>query len=184
MENALAKKTFREDLYYRLCVFTIHVPPLRERREEIPYLIEESIRRAPAEMKNGRDCSFSPRLMDAALRYDWRGNVRELRNFVTRTIILKDQDAALRELETKIAATSEPASQDRPVSAPLHCAGMRSAVRDVKERTEARMIQEALEASGWNRRRAAQHLSISYRGLLYKIQQHRLTPSLPMVPMA
>jgi DNA-binding NtrC family response regulator len=56
---------------------------------------------------------------------------------------------------------------------------MRSIVRDVKERTEAQMIQDALEVSGWNRRNAAQYLNISYRGLLYKIQQHRLAPRLP-----
>jgi two-component system, NtrC family, response regulator AtoC len=179
MESALAEKTFREDLYYRLNVFTIHVPPLRERLEEIPYLIEETIRRAPAEMKNGRDCSFCPRLMDTALLYEWRGNIRELRNFVTRTLILKDQDAAIRELETKIGVPSETAPQEPPVSAPFHRAGMRSAVRDIKERIEARMIQAALDASLWNRRHAAQHLHISYRSLLHKIAQHHLAPRAP-----
>jgi transcriptional regulator with GAF, ATPase, and Fis domain len=176
MESALLDNTFREDLYYRLSCFTIHVPPLRERREEIPYLIEESIRRMPPELKKGSDCSFPSRLMDAALIYDWRGNLRELRNFVTRTIVLRDTDAAIRELETKIASASAAAHQVESGSAPLHCSGMRSAVRDVKDRTEVRMIQDALDASGWNRRYAAQHLKISYRALLYKIQRHRLTP--------
>jgi two-component system, NtrC family, response regulator AtoC len=60
--------------------------------------------------------------------------------------------------------------------APVPCSGMRSVVRDLKDRTEVRMIQEALDASGWNRRHAAQNLNISYRALLYKIQQHRLAP--------
>ena len=179
MESELAAKTFREDLYYRLGVFTIYVPPLRERREEIRHLIEETIRRAPTEMKSGRDCSFCPRLMDAALRYEWRGNIRELRNFVTRTIILRDQDAAVGELEAKTAATIEPNSQLGTASARTHCSGMRSMLRDVKDRTEARMIQDALDASGWNRRHAAQLLDISYRSLLYKMQQHRLTPNMP-----
>lgn len=180
MENALLEKTFREDLYYRLSVFTINIPPLRERREEIPYLIEETVRRAPAEMRNGVGNSFSSRLMDVALLYDWRGNLRELRNFVTRTIVMRDPDAAVRELETKIAATSGAARQGCSDGAPpSHCLGMRSIVRDVKERTEAQMIQDALEVSGWNRRNAAQYLNISYRGLLYKIQQHRLAPRLP-----
>ena len=67
MEDALLEKTFREDLYYRLSVFTIKVPPLRERREEIPYLIEEIIRRSPAEMTNGFGSRFPSRLMDVAL---------------------------------------------------------------------------------------------------------------------
>lgn len=176
MESALLEKTFREDLYYRLSVFTISIPPLRERREEIPYLIEETVRRAPAEMKGGCECNFSSRLMDAAILYDWRGNVRELRNFVTRTIIMRDPDAAVRELEAKTGATSEPVSQDALDGTAPHCSGMRSIMRDVRDRTEAQLIQDALEVSGWNRRHAAQYLNISYRGLLYKIQQHRLTP--------
>ena len=92
IENALSGKTFREDLYYRLNVFTINVPPLRERREEIPYLIEETIRRLPGVLRNGHDVSFPSRLMDAVLLYDWRGNVRELRNFVTRTITMRDAE--------------------------------------------------------------------------------------------
>jgi two-component system, NtrC family, response regulator AtoC len=177
MEAALDQKTFREDLYYRLSAFTIHVPPLRERREEIPYLIEETVRRTPAEMKNGSGFRLSSRLIDSAVLYDWRGNLRELRNFVTRTIIMRDQDAAVRELETKIASRGISA-QASAEAEPGRCSGMRSIVRDIKDRTEVRMIQEALDAAGWNRRHAAQHLNISYRALLYKIQQYRLAPRL------
>lgn len=176
MEAALREKTFREDLYYRLSVFTIKVPPLRERREEIPYLIEQIIRRAPVEMTNGFGSSFPSRLMDVALQYDWRGNLRELRNFITRTMIMRDPDAATRELEVKVASTVAVEPQLRFNDAPPPCTGIRSVVRDVKERTEIEMIQNALEAFGWNRRRAAQYLNISYRALLYKIQQHRLRP--------
>ncbi len=176
MEDALFEKKFREDLYYRLSVFTIKVPPLRERREEIPYLIEQIVRRAPAGMRNGFGSSLPSRLMDAALLYDWRGNLRELRNFVTRTIVMRDPDAAAQELEAKVAASATTAPQDRSTDVPPPCAGIRSAVRDVKERTEVQMIQNALEFFGWNRRRAAQYLNISYRGLLYKIQQHSLRP--------
>jgi two-component system, NtrC family, response regulator AtoC len=176
MESALDEKRFREDLYYRLSAFTIQVPPLRERREEIPYLIEETIRRTPAQMKGGADCGFSSRLIDAAVQYEWRGNLRELRNFVIRTIIMRDQVAAIRELEAKIE--SRDAVENGVDDPALHRSGMRSIVRDIKERTEVRMIQEALEASGWNRRHAAKNLNISYRTLLYKIQQHRLAPRL------
>ena len=179
MESALLDKTFREDLYYRLSVFTISIPPLRERREEIPYLIEETIRRSPAEMKSGCECNFSSRLMDAALLYDWRGNLRELRNFVTRTMIMRDPDSGVRELEAKITATAEVVDPVEPERTILPCSGMRTIMRDVKDRTEAQLILDALEVSGWNRRHAAQYLNISYRGLLYKIQQHRLTPRLP-----
>ena len=178
VESALVGKTFREDLYYRLNVFTINVPPLRERREEIPYLIEEIVRRSPQEFRKGYDATFSSRLTDAVLLYDWRGNVRELRNFVTRTMTMRDSDTAVRELETKIAAGYSVA-QEEPKQTPelsIENAGMRSVVRDMKDRAEAQMIQDALEESGWNRRHAAKYLNISYRGLLYKIQQHRLVP--------
>jgi two-component system, NtrC family, response regulator AtoC len=177
IESALVGKMFREDLYYRLNVFTIKVPPLRERREEIPYLIEETIRRSPEALRGGHDFAFPSRLMDAVLLYDWRGNVRELRNFVTRTMTMRDSDTAIRELETKIGAGSRVAQEEEPVPSPLiENAGMRSVVRDMKDRAEAQMIKDALEVSGWNRRHAAKYLNISYRGLLYKIQQHQLAP--------
>jgi len=178
MESALQQKTFRQDLYYRLSAFTLHVPPLRERREEIPWLIEETFRRAPAEMKAGCESGFGTRLMDAATLYEWRGNIRELRNFVIRTLVLRDPEGALRELENRItahAASAAPFSV-RDESAPRE--GMRSVVRDLKDRAEAQLIREALDTAGWNRRHAAQHLNISYRALLYKIQQHRLAPTM------
>jgi len=177
METALLAKTFREDLYYRLSVFTIKVPPLRERREEIPYLIEETIRRTPIETRNGSGCKFSSRLMDMALVYDWRGNLRELRNFVTRTIVLGDQEAAVHELETMIAAADGVGQQVRSAGVADRASDMREIVREFKDRTEVQMIQEALDAARWNRRHAAKSLKISYRGLLYKIQRHGLTPS-------
>jgi two-component system, NtrC family, response regulator AtoC len=176
MEDALFAKAFREDLYYRLSVFTIKVPPLRERREEIPYLIEEFIRRSPVELTKGFGSSLPSRLMDAALVYDWKGNLRELRNFVTRTIVMRDADAATRELEAKVDAPRTADLPDQLADAPAPCVGIRSIVRDVKARTEAKMIQSALETFGWNRRRAAQYLNMSYRSLLYKIQQHQLRP--------
>lgn len=176
IENALCNRTFREDLYYRLSVFTIKVPPLRERREEIPYLIEEFIRRSPVEMTTGFPCILPSRLMDAALQYDWRGNLRELRNFVTRTLVMRDVDAAIRELEAKVQAATPVDSRGQSVENVHSCVGIRSVVRDVKARTEAQMILNALESFGWNRRRAAQHLEMSYRSLLYKIQQHHLKP--------
>jgi DNA-binding NtrC family response regulator len=114
--------------------------------------------------------------MDAALLYDWRGNLRELGNFVTRTMTMRDPETAIRELEIKIGADFQ-AEQEKPVPLPLtESTGMRSVMRNMKNRVEAQMIQNALEVSGWNRRHAARDLNISYRGLLYKIQQHRLAP--------
>lgn len=182
MEDALFDGKFREDLYYRLSVFTIKIPPLRERREEIPCLIEQFIRRAPAEMRKGFGPGLPSRLMDTALLYDWRGNLRELRNFVTRTMVMRDADGAARGLEAKVTASASDEAEEFQADAPPPCAGIRSVVRDLKDRTEAEMIRKALEVFGWNRRRAAQYLNISYRGLLYKIQQHHLRPWVPASP--
>jgi len=182
IETALGDKTFREDLYYRLNAFTINVPPLRQRRAEIPFLIEETIRRSPAEMKSPGLTRFSERLMDLAVRYEWKGNLRELRNFVTRTLIMRDQEVAIRELESKIESCNRAASRECAHGmAPTEHSRMRSIVRDIKDRTELRMIQDALNACGWNRREAARNLRISYRALLYKIQQHHLTPGVERV---
>ena len=176
IESALVGKTFREDLYYRLNVFTINVPPLRERREEIPCLIEEIIRRSPEELRSGSETWFSSRLMDAVLLYSWRGNVRELRNFVTRTMTMRDTGTAIQELENKIAAGQAIECEEHEEQFVAEKNGMRSVVRELKDRAEAQMIKDALDANGWNRRHAARSLNISYRGLLYKIQQLQLSP--------
>lgn len=175
MERALDNKSFREDLYYRLNTFTIEVPPLRERTEEIPYLVNEMIWRTPPSMKPVAFTRFSTALMNLLPLYGWPGNLRELRNFITRTMIMQDESAAIRELETKIDKRTAVRSQPVDVlSRQTH--PMRSLVQDVKHRTETRMIEEALLACGWNRRNAARSLNISYRSLLYKIQQYRLSP--------
>jgi two-component system, NtrC family, response regulator AtoC len=178
IESALLGKSFREDLYYRLNVFTITVPSLRERREEIPFLIEEIVRRFPLKSRDQYGFIFSSRLIEAACLYDWRGNIRELRNFVTRTLTMRDADAAVHELESKIAAGYRvEADEQMPArTSPGEHSGMRAVVREMKDRAEAEMIKDALEVSGWNRRHAAEYLNISYRGLLYKIQQHRISP--------
>jgi transcriptional regulator with PAS, ATPase and Fis domain len=176
IEKALASKNFREDLYYRLNVFTINVPPLRERTQEIPFLVKEMIWRTPPAMRAHGFEHFSSALMELLPHYEWPGNLRELRNFVTRTMIMQDESSAIRELESKIDRRS--ATRKIP---PANHAGhtVRSLVQDVKNVTETRLIEEALVASGWNRRNAARTLNISYRALLYKIEQYRLSPPQP-----
>ncbi len=175
MEEAIAQKRFREDLYYRLSTFTMTIPPLRERREEIPLLIKQMILRGAA--STGLEpFSLRDKLMEAALEYHWPGNLRELRNFVHRLLVLGDQDAAYEGLRAKTRskfANTIQYTQSFPVAS-SH-SGMKSVVSDMKYEAEVRMIKEALSASGWNRRRAANNLNISYRSLLYKIQQHKIS---------
>lgn len=179
MQDALTEKRFREDLYYRLNTLTITIPPLRERREEIPLLMDQMIKRGAVEL--GQPFEFSQRILSAAQEYHWPGNLRELRNFVTRTLILQDEESAYNDLRSKTRAATatpsvavvavEPVIEKKP---PVP-AGMRDVVNGVKNEAEIRMLQDALSASGWNRRRAAKNLNISYRTLLYKIQRHGLT---------
>jgi DNA-binding NtrC family response regulator len=179
MEAAMAEKRFREDLYYRLSTFAITIPPLRQRREEIPFLMQHLITRAASELDQ-QPMVLSERVLAAAQEYGWPGNLRELRNFVIRTLVLQDQEAACNELRVKARAattsvTVYPGPHAVSSSAPPEPRGMRSVVNDIKNQTESRMIQKALAATGWNRRRAATDLNISYRALLYKIQQHGLS---------
>ncbi|HTF63161.1 MAG TPA: sigma-54 dependent transcriptional regulator [Edaphobacter sp.] len=176
MQEAIAEKRFREDLYYRLNALTITVPPLRERREEIPLLMEQMFHRGALELGQAFICS--DRIIEAAQEYHWPGNLRELRNFVTRTLILQDEESARNDLQAKtrtnITASTEDTHVDLALNRSSAAVGMKGAVNEVKNETEIRMLQDALSASGWNRRRAAVNLNISYRTLLYKIQQHRL----------
>jgi DNA-binding NtrC family response regulator len=176
MQTAILEKRFREDLYYRLNTLTLVIPPLRERREEIPLLIEELNRRGIASA--GEPIVLSQRILDAAMEYHWPGNLRELRNFVIRTLILRDQESAYaylqcktQSLDTSLAVSSPADMTDKKAVSP---AGMKNAISEIKNQTEIRLLQDALSASGWNRRKAATNLNISYRSLLYKIQQHGL----------
>ncbi len=99
MQHAITEKRFREDLYYRLNTLTITVPPLRERREEIPILMEQMLLRGALEF--GQPFVFSARIAEAAQEYHWPGNLRELRNFVTRTLILRDEESAYNDLRSR-----------------------------------------------------------------------------------
>jgi two-component system response regulator AtoC len=177
IEEAIAERKFREDLYYRLNTFIIHIPPLRERREEIPYLLAELSQRL-AKANCLEPIGFSPRLLAAALDFGWPGNLRELGNFVKRHLIVRDEAAAILELESKMRS-SRPAIRMNAHNDTGNGAGsnLKSTVRSLKDQTEIRMIRNVLDETSWNRRIAAERLQISYRALLYKIRQYNLAAS-------
>ncbi len=178
IEQAIADRRFREDLYYRLNAFVIKVPALRERPEEIPYFLNELATRF-AITNRLEMVRFPSELIAAAVQYPWPGNLRELSNFVKRYLITRDGQAALAELETKIrprtAASSERSFADE--AAPSSDSGLKSVVRSMKDQTESRMILEVLDQAKWNRRIAAERLQISYKALLYKIRLYNLAAS-------
>ncbi len=176
IEQAIAERRFREDLYYRLNAFIIKVPSLRERSQEIPYLLSE-LAHTLALQNHLAPINFSPRLIAAAVRYHWPGNLRELGNFVKRFLIMRDEAAAFVELESKVRPQTQktmPLATTTYEMAEAAEASLKSAVRSMKDQTEIKMIREVLDDAKWNRRIAAERLQISYKALLYKIRQYNL----------
>jgi two-component system, NtrC family, response regulator AtoC len=171
MKEAMANKTFREDLYYRLNGFTLSIPPLRERKDEIPILSEYFMRKGAK--KYGRDVlSFSKTLMAALVAYYWPGNLRELENVVNRYLVLGDEKSILDELTPHDAVEAETGSaQDQQ-----NGSGLKAMVKSLKGEAESTAIAQVLEGVGWNRKAAANDLQISYKALLYKIKQYDLSP--------
>jgi len=149
MKLAIANRMFREDLYYRLNGFCIKLPPLRERREDIPVLIRYLVARHARAMGGGDFVPvISDRLVKACMRYDWPGNARELESFVKRFLVLGDEREMLNELAVE-AADADCQSQILTPS----------------------LILQVLQTSGGNRRVAAQKLGLSYKVFLQRLRQ-------------
>lgn len=172
ISQAIASGTFRRDLYYRLNVYTICLPPLRERREDIPGLLDhfiaywsEQIGRPPLPVPTS--------LLDACMEYSWPGNIRELENFVRRYLIIGDERQALRQLRQDGSVYSSDSSgaldaNDSDLESQL--GDLKQEVRRLKEGAEKRAISHALAVTGGNRTEAARLLHISVRALQYKIR--------------
>lgn len=171
VQEAMRSGRFREDLYYRLSVLSLHVPPLRERSDEIPMLFRHFlVKYAEKFQKTVPDPPTH--VIEAALRYTWPGNLRELENFVKRYVILEDSDGSLRELLEMTEARQRIAPSEETV-APRE-QGLKALVRSLKDEAEMEAIGEALEKTNWCRKDAAKLLGISYKALLYKMRQFNL----------
>ncbi len=181
LEVALAAGQFREDLYYRLNVVEIRVPPLRERREEIPILV--SVFREEFQRQFGRKVKLSPEAIRCFTEYPWPGNVRELENIMKRLVVLgnveKIQEELLSNLRNNHGNGSKGAGADKsPIpSAQLDpSVGLRELGRRAARAAERKAIEEVLEQVRWNRSEAARVLKISYKTLLTRITQCGLAP--------
>jgi two-component system response regulator AtoC len=174
--RAIAEKKLREDLYYRLNGFTITLPPLRERREEIGILLRHFMSQV-AESYGRTPLNVSPRLLDACERYNWPGNLRELGNFVKRYLILAEEELAIAELQG--GGPLNTGSQSSSTGTGPHQGGLKGLVRNIKDEAEMEAIAEALKQTKWNRKKAAEVLKISYKALLYKIRQYEIQPPRP-----
>jgi two-component system response regulator AtoC len=171
VQEAMKSGRLREDLYYRLNVLSINVPPLRERTSEIPLLFRHFLNKY-SEKFNKELPVPSEHLMEAAVRYPWPGNLRELENFVKRYVILNDDEGSFRELVEMAAARQRTSPREEP--APPREAGLKALVRSLKDEAEMEAIADALEKTHWCRKDAARMLGISYKALLYKIRQFNL----------
>jgi len=171
VQEAMRSGKFREDLYYRLSVLSLHVPPLRERSDEIPMLFRHFLSKYSEKFQ--KTVSEPPQhLIEAAMRYSWPGNLRELENFVKRYVILEDGEGSLREL-LEMTETQQRMSP-RQEEAPPKEQGLKALVRSLKDEAEMEAIADALEKTNWCRKDAAKMLGISYKALLYKMRQFNL----------
>lgn len=187
VEPAIAEKKLREDLYYRLSAYTIHVPPMRERREEIPLLLYYFMRHLSKHYSLPAR-AFPLAVLEACQAHTWPGNLRELETFVKRYLMAGGHDRlldgqALIGGATGInssAGSGEPNSRTstNPSSnGSLVPESLKSLVQSLKLEAERNAIDEALKTTGWNRKAAARLLRVSYRTLLYKIEQYQMRPS-------
>jgi len=183
LEDAIARGEFREDLYFRLNVIPILVPPLRDRREDIPALVQH-FARLTGEEHNLKPKRFEPRAMEVLQRYRWRGNIRELRNTVERVMIMapgdlirvedlpgevrSDQPAPRQAMPVEAAAT---AGQGRAeaTAAPTPPAGT---LREFKEAAERAFLVEKLRENNWNISKTAEALDTPRSNLYKKLEQY------------
>jgi len=168
LEVAMRQGEFREDLYYRLNVVEIRVPPLRERREEIPTLAAWFLAKFNAQY--GRQKQLPAETLARLRDYSWSGNVRELENAIRRLVVLSDGEQAVEALVDRRRPTPTDALR------PLVTESLREIARRGAREAERKALAEVLERVHWNRAEASRILKVSYKTLLNKICECGLTP--------
>jgi two-component system response regulator AtoC len=168
LHTLVTKGNFREDLYFRLNVITVEVPPLRERTEDIVPLCDRFVEKYRAKYKS--PVKKLPReLIAAFMRHNWPGNVRQLENVVRRFLILPDLQEALAELEDTKAPLA-PSQPDPPASTSL-----KQLAGDAADKAAKELVFNTLNEVNWNRKEAARRLNICYKSLLNKLHRWQLT---------
>jgi two-component system response regulator AtoC len=183
LEEAVKEGSFREDLYYRLNVVTIQIPPLRDRRDAIPLLVDHFLRKYNEQYRKEVK-HLSEGTLAALAEYEWPGNVRELENMVKRVVVLGNERMVLEELPRERAlrgATPRESLLDfEAVGAELQNGGdvdLKAIAKRAAQMAEKRVIERVLEQTRWNRKEAAARLQISYKALLYKMRENQLSQS-------
>ncbi len=188
LEAEIKRGNFRDDLYYRLSTIAIHIPPLRERKEDIPKLSEHFVKKIN-EHNTDTKCHIPKRLMQLFMDYHWPGNVREMENYLNRLSILENPLELEEEIRKNMNSGNE--ENDLPQSvAPVEPKQVHNdsgqsqesfpSLKEVRDKAvsevERDVIYKILEHTNWNRRKTAEILKISYRSLLYKIKELNLRP--------
>jgi len=170
VEEALQKGIIREDLFYRLNEITIQLPPLREKSEDIPLLVDHFLQRY--RILYERDfLGLSPEALKALKEYSWPGNVRQLENLI-KQIVVRNDESMVFELSERIATETSSGGPEPPSSRAEGELSLKRRISALVTQEEKKVISEALRRTNWNRRKAAKLLEISYRSLLYKIKDY------------
>ncbi|HYR88863.1 MAG TPA: sigma-54 dependent transcriptional regulator [Terriglobia bacterium] len=169
LKEAVLKGEFRNDLYFRLNVIKFEVPPLRERREDIPLLCTHFVEKYRERYQSPVQ-QFPKEMIEAFLRYDWPGNVRQLENVVKRYLILPDADIA-----------SELKGGNQEQATPVHTGNvsLKEVAGHAAEMAEKEVVLRVLEETGWNRKESARRLKISYKALRNKLKKWQLVRERP-----
>jgi transcriptional regulator with GAF, ATPase, and Fis domain len=169
LRQAVAARQFREDLYFRLSVFPVNIPPLRERREDIPLLARYFVEHTGSELGRTR-LSLSDRAVDLLCSHAWPGNVRELQNAIERAVILTEGDT-IQPGHLNLRATTIPAAAPPDPWDSIELDGtLAEATARVTAEAERRKILRAVKEAGGDRARAADLLQVGYKALLSKIK--------------
>jgi len=162
MDEEMRAGRFRSELYYRISCVCLRLPPLRERKEDIPALVDFFLKKHAAELGRPRP-SLRPQTLQHFLDHSWPGNIRELENVIKEIVVLGDERLAM----TQLSASSTNSAQ----AAAARSYSLKAAARAASREAERELILQALARTRWNRKRAAQELQISYKSLLYKLKQ-------------
>jgi DNA-binding NtrC family response regulator len=164
LDEEMRASRFRSELYYRINGVCLRLPGLRDRKEDIPLMVEALIRKHASQL--GRPCpSVSQRTLEIFRNHSWPGNIRELENVIKKMVALSDENLATEELaRPAFEPRRNPTEEARSYS-------LKAAARAASREAERDLIMKALARTRWNRKRAAQELQISYKSLLYKLKQ-------------
>jgi DNA-binding NtrC family response regulator len=173
---AIAQGRFREDLYYRLSVINITVPPLRQRRHEILPLAQQLLLRHVEAGSKPPEIPLP--LQEAILAYPWPGHVRELENLMRRFLIYQEANKLIAELKASLLVAMRRRSTDRIAEVPRQPLSFHRVAEESRV-AESKLLIEALESARWNRRRAAMLLNLDYKALLYKLQKYGIVEVKP-----